>query len=266
MEVPMDPATLLRDFAFSKYETDCYLALVTHYPSNGSQLSKLSGISRSRIYDVLRSLVKKRLVFEVEKGQYVPLPFEELKKQLRSRFESNLVLLEERLKSVGTESDYDYLLTLRGYEHVIAKAIDIIESARQELYVRLFPNSWQRLETHLQRVSAKGVGIRFVCMGEIPLAYDIQVIHPGADELERKLGGESIDIIADKSEALVGIFETGRADTSPIIWTRNRWFVTANRDSLRHDFYHYFFDKLYECKTPLSAEDTIIYEFIKMDD
>ena len=262
----MDPATLLRDFAFSKYETDCYLALVNHYPSNGSQLSKLSGISRSRIYDVLRSLVKKRLVFEVEKGQYVPLPFEELKKQLRSRFESNLVLLEERLGAVGTDSDYDYLLTLRGYDHIITKAIDIIDNAAQELYVRLFPKTWKRLKDPLERASSRGVGIRFVSMGDIPLVYDIQVIHPGTDELEHKLGGESIDIIADKSEALVGIFETGKADTSPIIWTRNRWFVTANRDSLRHDFYHYFFDKLYERKTPLSAEDMAVYEFIKMDD
>ena len=262
----MDPATLLRDFAFSKYETDCYLALVTHYPSNGSQLSKLSGISRSRIYDVLRSLVKKRLVFEVEKGQYIPLPFEELKKQLRSRFESNLVMLEERLNSVGTDSDYDYLLTLRGYDHVIAKSVDIIETARLELYVRLFPDSWQRLEKHLDRAASRGVGIRFVAMGNIPMVYDIQVIHPGIDNLDKKLGGESIDIIADKSEALVGIFETGKADNSPIIWTRNRWFVTANRDSLRHDFYHYFFDKIYERKIPLSAEDTAIYEFIKMDD
>ena len=78
----MDIASILRDFAFSKYESSCYLALLAKHPSNGSQLSMLSGIARSRIYDVLRGLAKKKLVFEIEKGLYVPLPFEELKKQV----------------------------------------------------------------------------------------------------------------------------------------------------------------------------------------
>jgi sugar-specific transcriptional regulator TrmB len=69
----MDIAALLRDFAFSKYESACYLALLNQHPANGSQVSKISGIARSRIYDVLRALAKKGLVFEVDKGRYVPL-------------------------------------------------------------------------------------------------------------------------------------------------------------------------------------------------
>jgi sugar-specific transcriptional regulator TrmB len=92
----MDVAALLRDFAFSKYESSCYLALLAKHPANGSKLSKLSGIARSRIYDVLRNLANKKVVFEIEKGLYVPLPFEELKKRLRSQFESNLCFHQSR--------------------------------------------------------------------------------------------------------------------------------------------------------------------------
>lgn len=262
----MDTATLLRGFAFSKYESSCYLALVANHPSNGSQLSRLSGISRSRIYDVLRSLMRKKLVFEIEKGLYVPLQFEEMKKRLQSQFESNLAILEEQLSVHLNESDYEYLLTLKGRDHVLSKAIDMIESAKQEIYVRLFPDTWKLLEKNLERAAERGVGIRLVSMGEIPLVYDIQVIHPGSEGLAEKIGGESFDIVVDKSEALVGIFETGKEDLSPIIWTRNRWFVIANRDSLRHDFYHYFLDKIYENKESLTAQDKAIYEFIKRDD
>ena len=93
----MDITSLLTDFAFSKYESSCYLALLSQHPCNGSQLSKLSGIARSRIYDVLRSLARKGVVFEIEKGLFVPLPFEELKKRLQNQFESNLTLLENIL-------------------------------------------------------------------------------------------------------------------------------------------------------------------------
>lgn len=69
----MDVAAILRNFAFSKYESKCYLALLAKHPANGSQLSRLSGIARSRIYDVLRSLANKKIVFEIEKGLYVRL-------------------------------------------------------------------------------------------------------------------------------------------------------------------------------------------------
>jgi sugar-specific transcriptional regulator TrmB len=262
----MDIAALLRDFAFSKYESSCYLALLANHPANGSQLSKFSGIARSRIYDVLRALTRKGIVFEIERGQYVPLPFEELKKRLRSQFESNLAVLEENLHAMTSESEHDYLLTIKGYKQVLAKAQDIIQAVKQELYLRLLPDTWQLLKASIARAATRGVGVRMISMGAMPLVYDIQVIHPFAEELQAKLGGESIDIIADKSVALAGIFETGQADSTPIIWTRNRWFVTANRDSLRHDFYHYFLHKIYERGEKLSAKEKEIYEFIKKDD
>ena len=80
------------------------------------------------------------------------------------------------------------------------------------------------------------------------------------------MAGGYNDSLVDKSQALVGIFQDGRKDISPIIWTKNHWFVTANRDSLRHDFYHYFLDRLYEQNKPLSEHDKATYAFIKDDD
>lgn len=262
----MDIATILRDFAFSKYESSCYLTLLAHHPNNGSQLSNLSGIARSRIYDVLRGLKKKGIVFEIERGQYVPLPFDELKKRLRNQFESNLTILEDKLQAISAEAEYEYLITLRGYDTVLNKAVDMVKSAKREIYLRLFPKTYKHLENQLKKSASRGVGVRLVSMGNIDLTYDYQVAHPFSKTLLKKIGGESIDIIADKSEALVGIFETGKIDTSPVIWTRNRWFVTANRDSLRHDFYHYFLNQIYERKQALTAREKTIYEFIKRDD
>ncbi len=262
----MDVAAILRDFAFSKYESSCYVALLAKHPANGSQLSKLSGIARSRIYDVLRSLANKKVVFEIEKGLYVPLPFEELKKRLRGQFEANLKILDDQLNAMVDQSSFEYLLTLNGVEEVLSKAIDIIDAARQELYVRLFPDTWLRLADSIEEAVRRGVGVRFISMGPMELRYDIQIFHPDLDRLKEKLGGESVDIIADKEEALSGIFEADNVHQSPFIWTRNHWFVVANRDSLRHDFYHYFLDKLYEKEEPLSARDQQIYAFIKADD
>ncbi len=262
----MEIASLLRDFAFSKYESACYLALVAQHPSNGSQLSKRSGIARSRIYDVLRGLLRKGIVFEIEKGTYVPLPFEELKQRFRRQFESNLELLEKQLADLTPEVEYEYLITLRGRATALARAAEIIAAARRELYLRLFPSTWQHLGDAIREAADRGVGVRLIAMGRLPHTFDIQVDHPEVAGLYDKLGGETLDIISDRAEALVGMFEAERPDRSPVIWTRNRWFVTANRDSLRHDFYHYFLDKLHEQGQALSDHDRVIYERIKNDD
>lgn len=261
----MDTQSKLRDLGFSQYETTCYLTLVTHHPSNGSQLSKLSGIARSRIYDVLGKMRRKGWVQEVGNGEYVPIPPDELIKRLRSEFENNISMLEQQFREISQESSYEYVWAIQGYRKVIARAVDMIKAARRELYVRLFPEMAEYLNTHLQAASARGVKIRYIAMGEMPLEFEVQVIHPNSEKLVEKLSGQSIDIIADQTEALVGIFTSGQEDTSPINWTRNHWFVTANRDSLRHDFYHYFLHKLYEQHQELSEEEKRMYDIIKTD-
>lgn len=261
----METISKLKDLGFSQYEISCYLTLTGNHPINGSQLSKLSGIARSRIYDVLRNMAKKGLVQEVENGLYVPLPADELIKRLRNQFDGNILSLEKQLKEASRGDGFEYIWTVIGYQTVMDRAANMINSARNELYVRLFPKAARLLDPHLHKAEDRGVDIRYVSMGEVDLTFDVQVIHPDSEKLIYTLGGQSLDIIADKREALVGIFEKGNEDQSPISWTRNHWFVIANRDSLRHDFYHYFLDKTYDRKQELTAKEKQIYKLIKSD-
>lgn len=255
----------LKQLGLTQYEINAYLTLTAHHPVNGSQLSRYSGIARSRVYDVLRSLTRKGFVCQVENNQYIPLPPEELYKRLQQQFEEGLSSLKQQVTNASPDGVYEFIWSIRGYDQVIAKAREMINAARDELYVRLFPESGSLLAADLKAAEARGVGIRYISMGPVPAAFDIQVIHPGSAALSRIIGGRSFDIIADKAEALVGIFETGKEDASPINWTRNRWFVIANRDSLRHDFYHYFLEKTFDRGEPLDEHEQSMYTLIKRD-
>ena len=256
----------LKNLGFSQYEITCYLSLVARHPCNGSQLSRLSGIARSRIYDVLRNMIRKGLVLEVDSGQYVPLPADELVKRLRGRFETDLTDFEKQIKAATQETSCEYIWTIQGHSAVIEKAREMIASARKELYIRLFPKSAGLLEKELNNAVARGVVIRYIAMGEMPLTFDIQVIHPESESVIKTIGGCSFDVISDRAEALSGIFETGAEETSAINWSRNSWFIITCRDSLRHDFYHYFLEKTYDRKQDLTAREKRIYAFIKADD
>jgi HTH-type transcriptional regulator, sugar sensing transcriptional regulator len=255
----------LMDLGFSQYEAACYMALVGNHPVNGSQLSKLSGIARSRIYDVLRSLTAKGFVLEVNTGLYAPLPADELVRRLRHNFETTIQAFENEIARAGRKDDLEFIWTLTGYDNVMEKARHMIQESQTEIYARLFPEADRHLADDLIHAEKRGVAIRYIAMGEIPKRFLVQVTHPDHGHLIQTIGGRSFDIITDKSEALVGIFEVGNEDNAPINWTRNPWFVVANRDSLRHDFYHCFLEKTLDRQQVLTDEEKQLYQLIKQD-
>ncbi len=261
----MENRSSLRELGFSQYESACYMSLVRNHPLNGSQLSKISGIARSRIYDVLRSLCAKGYVIEVSTGLYAPLPSDELIRRLKLGFETTLTEFEKEIQKASQKEAFEFIWSLTGYDNVMDKAIEMIREAKEEIYVRLFPEADKRLGTHLEKAGKRGVSVRYIAMGDIPRSFEIQVTHPGHETLADTIGGRSFDIITDKKEALVGIFEQGNEDASPINWTRNQWFVIANRDSLKHDFYHCFLDKVLDQNQELTKKEKQIYKLIKED-
>lgn len=262
----MDNISSLKELGFTQYEAACYMALISKHPVNGSKLSKISGIARSRIYDVLRSMISKGYVLETDSSQYAPFPPDELIKKLNMDFKQKITAFKKEVDKALQEPVYEYIWTLTGYENIMLKAKQMIENAETEIYARLFSKASNYLEKYLKEADKRGVNIRYIAMGDVSVDFDVQVIHPEKDLLIEKIGGRSFDIITDKKESLAGVFESGNEDESPISWTRNKWFVTANRDSLRHDFYHCFLTKIYDDNKDLTKKEIKIYQIIKKDE
>lgn len=255
----------LQTVGLSDYEITAYFFLVQKHPVNGSQLSKKSGIPRARVYDVLRSLKEKGVVAESDEGFYVPLPPEELIKRLRLRHESELELLQERFREASQESSYEYVWIMRGYAEVLAKAGEMIDEAGQEVYIRVFPSEGRALHPHLRRAEQRGVAVKYIAMQPVPLEFARQIIHPGHETIQATLGGRSLDLVVDRREVLGGLLEEGNEDLSPINWGKNNWLVTSTRDSLRHDFFHYFLHQTFELQRSLSQEEAALYTYIMQD-
>lgn len=255
----------LKELGFSQYEASCYMALVSHHPVNGSQLSRISGIARSRIYDVIRNLISKGYVIEINAGQYAPLPSDELIRRLKRKFENNVDKFRVQIEKSSQKEDFEYIWTITGYKNVMEKATEMIKNAGQEIYIRLFPEANQHLGKVLTDADNRGVRIRYIAMGEIEKKFDVQVMHPDHKHLQQTIGGQSIEIITDKQEALVGVFDAENVNQSHINWTRNQWFIIANRDSLRHDFYHTFLEKILNQHQELTDDELEIYKIIRED-
>ncbi|WP_319409164.1 helix-turn-helix domain-containing protein [uncultured Desulfosarcina sp.] len=255
----------LVNIGLSDYAIHTYLSLLQHHPVNGSQLSKQSGIPRARIYDILRTLKKRGFVAEAGKGVFVPLPPDELIKQLRRDYEEDLDRFEDLAREAQTPADHDYIWTVTGYQRVMDKAREMIDAAHTEIYIRLFPQEAETLIRALKKAEKRAVQVKCIFMEPFPRTFVIQVIHPQHEVVERNLGGRSFDLVVDKEEFIGGMFTAENIEECRINWGRNRWFVTAGRDSLRHDFFHYFLYKTHNLGQPLDEKEKKVYEIIQND-
>jgi len=251
--------------ALSNSEVAAYLSLLEHHPVNGSQLSRSSGVPRARIYDILQSLKRKDLIADLGDGLYEPLPPDELLRRLKAQHQNELDDLEKRIRRVTQRVNYEYIWTIRGYEEVMEKIKVMIESADDELYVLFYPREARIIDPWLKTAEDRGVEIKYVSMGTPLTTFDLQVIHPESEAVRRLQNGRVFDVVVDRTEVLVGLFEEGHEDESPINWGKNHWMVQAVREGIRHDFFHAYMHKICDLGQPLNLDERRVYDIIKKD-
>lgn len=249
----------------SDYALNAYIALAANHPVNGSQLSRQSGIPRARIYDVLETLIAKGFVIESSKGMYTPIPSQEFIRRLRQDFETMLASLEKKLKKAKQKPETDVIWTIKGHDAAMGKAREMIAKATKEIYIRMSPEEGRHLDSELIQAESRGVQVKYISMKPAPQVVKFQIIHPCPEPGEQASNTRFFDIVKDKEEILCGMFVEGDDEGSVINWGQNIRFVLSGRDSLRHDFFHYFLHKLQNDKKQLSPEEKELYEFIQKD-
>ncbi|NYA65375.1 helix-turn-helix domain-containing protein, partial [Lactobacillus salivarius] len=55
----LDISTIMRKYGFNESEIKVYLTLINHEQMTGYEVSKLSGVARSKVYNVLENLIQK---------------------------------------------------------------------------------------------------------------------------------------------------------------------------------------------------------------
>ncbi len=248
----------------SEYAVTAYTALVANHPVNGSQLSRHSGIPRARIYDVLRTLKSKGFVVESSEGMYTPIPPDELIRRLRQDHENVLTNLEERFKKAQQQTENDVIWHIKGYKTVLEKAKEMIRMAKTEIYTRMDPKEGIHLDPLLDKAKGRGVTIKYISMKPTDLKFEWQVIHPPPEHEDEHNKDRFFDLVVDRNEVLCGMFGHDDEESAVINWGTNQWFVISVRDSLRHDFFHYFLHKTMN-DTPLTDEDKALYDRVSKD-
>ena len=153
----------LKELGFNSYEAKVYVALLKKYPATGYEVAQLADIPQSRAYDTLKALENEKIVTSSgEKPQtFTPVKPKELTKRFRRKVEANLEFLEKKLPDVKVDYN-EPIHSVSGENQIRNKIIEIIKSAKQEIYLEIWSYDFKYLEQYLFDAYNRGLEIKIV--------------------------------------------------------------------------------------------------------
>ncbi len=226
----------LEQVGFSTYEARVYLGLLKQNPITGYQLSKLSGVPRSRIYETLERLVSKgyAVALQTDPAEYSPLTAHELVAYLQEQFDGTLSKLETELKKVSTAQAMESMWNLRGHEDILRRVRRMIAQAEENVYLVGWGATIQELQPELEAADRRGIRIILITCGESTFEVGKHYHHAFEAELVQQCD-TSLNVVVDGMEALVG--QTEPAETCQAAWSHSPALVLVTEEYIRHEVY-----------------------------
>lgn len=226
----------LEQVGFSIYEARVYLGLLKQSPITGYQLSKLSGVPRSRIYETLERLVAKgyAVALQTEPAEYSPLTAHELVTHLQEQFDGTLSTLEAELRKVSTAQATENMWNLRGREDILRRVRRMIAQAEESVYLVGWGATIQELQPELEAADRRSIRIVLITCGESTFEVGKHYHHAFEAELVHQCD-TSLNVVVDGMEALVG--QTEPAETCQAAWSHSHALVLVTEEYIRHEVY-----------------------------
>ncbi len=228
----------LKKFGFTEYEAKAYLASLKEYPVNGYVLSKNSGIPRSRIYEVIQSLLEKGAILrtgEEEAPTYHPLPPKVLVSRLKRQYIDILAGLDTNLSELQNQKGPDQAIkVIKGSQAIMDLTLDLIDGAIEKICLSGWAEELGIIKPGLAKAGQRGVwltGITFGDTGELPGDF---VAHRRAARVLAECNQQRpLVLVVDGCQVLYGVVSQGHE--SQAAWTGDLGFVTMAEDYILHD-------------------------------
>jgi HTH-type transcriptional regulator, sugar sensing transcriptional regulator len=230
---------LLKSAGMSGYEAKAYVALLTApEPLNGYEVAKASGVPRSTVYETLSKLVARGAAFEVMRAgngtAYVALPSEALVGRLRRDLSSTIDGLAEVLPSLGATRDAHLVQHVHGLDGVLDRAVDVVDGARHDVFVSVWPDEVERLRPSLHDAMARDVTVSMITFGELdePVGHSFVHRFSEPDVVLERLGCRIFTVVADRDAVLIGGIDGADAWG---LWSDDPAVVLVAAEYVRHD-------------------------------
>lgn len=233
-----DPVENLVKIGFSEYEAKAYVALLRKSPVTGYELSKLSGVPRSMIYEVVAKLTARGAAMTLRTGgatKYAPVPAAEFLDQLHREHKELIVSLKDDLTAFASAPDLEYVWNIEGHENIMAKSMEMIDQAKSRIYLALVPATFPTVQLVLERAIRRGVRVVVYTTDDLDLPGAQVVVAHVSEETLGQARGLGLILVIDGEEVLIG--EWLAATQARASWATTPLIVFIAEHHLRTDLY-----------------------------
>ncbi len=229
----------MKQFGYTESEMNIYMTLVEHGEMTGYEVSKKSGVPRSKVYNHLERLIQKGIVL-VNKNEpklYSSISTEEFVKSLKMTTTTNINKIEEFMNQIHKKSvNNDLLWQLNEREHVLQKVHHMIDQAEQSLYIQIWDESLtdviQEALTKAEARLDQFVCILFSTKSTYTLPFKRFYSHGFEMDKVKDMNGQWINLVSD-DEVLFGTLD----EVCDVIWTQNQAMRLLSKEYIKHDAY-----------------------------
>lgn len=233
---------LLKDLDFTESESKAYITLLQNGAITGYEVSKRSGVSRSKVYNVLESLREKGAVLVSKQSDpvlYTAVSVEELLARMRNVVAKKFEAVDSELSHFNANDVSDELWYIKGYENVMNRCRHLIKNAKESVLLEVWNDDIDEIVKELQIFENDNKHCAVVYYDnshkyDLPLK-NVYAHGFEANMLEENNGERWINLVIDDNELLFGHLK-GYKDVE-VIWTKHRPMVFLARENTRHNIY-----------------------------
>ena len=227
----------LMNLGLSDYEARTYLALLEDHPLTAYEAAGQAGIPTSKIYGVVRKLLDKQMILEIQdqsKKRYVPQEPEEFLSSYRYQMNKRISTLSSELRKPRKKKNLSFIWNLTDMDQMMEKAERMILTAEKTILLSLWKEEFLQLAPLVDKKRDEGIKTAVVHFGPVSSGRENLFQHPIEDTLYQEKGGRGFTLVTDSASALAGTISENGPEGA---WSRNRGFVTLAEDYIKHDIY-----------------------------
>lgn len=243
----------LQDLGFTHNEAKIYLYLIQHPDSNGYEISKNTGISRSMVYG---SLEKLRIDGYIDLTQstsasYVPKSLAEIAHNFDYKIRNAITNLKENIPMLEPGKSEDLFISIPDKDNQVKKMSYMVKSSKKYLYISAGARELRWIRDDLYSLP-KEIEVHLFGLADITEFADRFNVYSkkiSSEELKHSSSTKDkwrILIIKDEGEVLICGGESGKIGHA--IYTENKMMVTFAIEHFIHDVQLYHIEKEHNIK------------------
>lgn len=230
-------------FGLSRQEATLYICLLKNEALTGYEVAKLTGISRSNVYNGLAALVEHGAAYVVEGAstKYTAVAIDEFcDNRIRYLKEVEACLLCNSPKKTNTAEGY---ITIEGYRHICDKIHHMLNDAGMRIYFSANHKLLEKWQDELIQLIERRIKVVLIS-DELPAVFSLckelrdeiifyrtffDLTKEGTEEEWKR----QVRLIIDSEYVLTGEVTGGNTDTC--LYSTQKNFVNVFKDAMRNE-------------------------------